>query len=63
MKGGEQLIVKVGTSFTSMDGDKENNLTAEINQWDFDMVRTQSAAIWEKELSKIAVETKIIQIK
>nr|WP_321523118.1 GH92 family glycosyl hydrolase [uncultured Macellibacteroides sp.] len=57
MKGGEQLIVKVGTSFTSMDGAR-NNLTAEINQWDFEMVRTQSAAIWEKELSKIAVETK-----
>ncbi len=62
MKENEQLIVKIGTSFTSMDGAR-NNLSAEINQKDFDMVRAQSAAIWEKELSKIVVETESITDK
>lgn len=56
MKKGEQLLVTVGTSFTSMDGARKN-LASEINHRSFDQVLAQVKDIWEKELSKISVET------
>ncbi len=47
--------VKVGKSFTSLDGARLN-LDTEIPGWDFDAVRSQTAQIWDSHLSKIEVE-------
>ncbi|MCM1491456.1 MAG: GH92 family glycosyl hydrolase [Muribaculum sp.] len=51
----EPVILKAGSSFTSLDG-AYKNLDAEIPGWDFDAVRTQSADAWEKHLGKVEVE-------
>lgn len=51
----EELIVKVGTSFTGFDGALAN-LDAEIPGWDINVVQDKSKVAWEKSLNKIAVE-------
>jgi predicted alpha-1,2-mannosidase len=51
----EELIVKVGTSFTGFDGALAN-LNAEIPGWDINVVQEKSKVAWEKSLNKIAVE-------
>ena len=47
--------VKVGNSFTSLDGARLN-LESEIPGWDFEAVRKQVAEIWDSHLGKIEVE-------
>ncbi len=47
--------VKVGNSFTSLDGARLN-LDTEIPGWDFEAVRSQTAQIWDSHLGKIEVE-------
>lgn len=54
-KKDEPVLLKVGSSFTSLDG-AFRNLDAEIPGWDFDAVRAKSADAWEKHLGKIEVE-------
>ena len=56
-KKGDQLLVKVGISFVDWDGAK-NNLTTEVAHWDFNKVQKDAKSLWEKELSKVAIETK-----
>lgn len=58
MHTGNQLIIRIGTSFTSVANAREN-LTAEINHWDFDKLKKQSADVWNKALGQIKVETPI----
>ena len=53
---GNSIQVKVGTSFTSIENARKN-LEAEIPGWNFDKVKKQSAANWEKALSQIAVKS------
>lgn len=48
--------VKVGISTVSIDGAR-NNLNSELPGWDFNKVKTNAASIWNKELSKIEVES------
>lgn len=55
LKKGEQLKLKIGTSFTSIENARLN-LDSEIATWDFDNVRRKSAFEWEKYLTKIMVE-------
>ena len=50
----EEIIVKVGISFTSMEGAK-NNLRAEVEGWDFDKVKKNAEDIWNEKLGKIQV--------
>lgn len=52
----EQLLMKVGISF----GDAQGAVEAldEDKGWDFDAVAQKSASVWEKELSKIRIESK-----
>jgi putative alpha-1,2-mannosidase len=45
-KANEQVLLKAGISFISMAGAK-NNLQAEIKDWDFDAVHTESESIME----------------
>lgn len=51
----EEVRVKVGTSFTSMENARKN-LDAEIPGWDFDEVRRASSAVWNRALGQIAVK-------
>jgi len=52
---GEQVILKAGISFVSMDGARQN-LETEIGGWNFDKVHAQAVALWDKALGKIDVE-------
>jgi putative alpha-1,2-mannosidase len=51
---GEQIVVKVALSPVSVEGARKN-LAAELPGWDFDKVRADAKAAWNKELSKIEV--------
>ncbi len=54
MRNGKPILVRVGISAVSTDG-ALRNLRAEIDHWDFDKVRSDAAAAWNRELSKITV--------
>jgi predicted alpha-1,2-mannosidase len=51
---GEPLLVKVAISHVSIQGARKN-LEVEIPHWNFDRVRADAKAAWNKELSKIEV--------
>ncbi|MDN5285837.1 MAG: alpha,2-mannosidase [Mucilaginibacter sp.] len=51
---GEQIILKAGISYNSIEGAKAN-LETEIKDWDFDKVHQQARTLWNKALSKIQV--------
>jgi predicted alpha-1,2-mannosidase len=51
----EQVLMKAGISFISIDGAR-NNLNKEITDWNFDAVHQRAGALWNKALSKVAVE-------
>ena len=53
-KEGEQILVKVGISAVDIEGARKN-LKAEIPDWNFDKVRQNAKAEWNKELSRIEV--------
>lgn len=54
-KGKERtLLLKIGTSFTSVE-EAEKNLDAEIKDWDFDSVQRVAEAAWSKALSRIEI--------
>ncbi len=50
----EQILLKVAISPVSIEGARKN-LEAELPGWDFDKVRADAKAAWNKELSKIEV--------
>ncbi|MDO8952294.1 MAG: GH92 family glycosyl hydrolase, partial [Draconibacterium sp.] len=50
----EQILVKVGISYTSVEGARKN-LKAEISHWDFDLIKNNANEIWNKELSKVKI--------
>ncbi len=52
----EPILVKVGISFVSIE-DAKQNLKSEIPDWNFNKVKKQAEDAWEKELSKITVES------
>ncbi len=56
-EAGEAVYAKVGLSFVSIEGARKN-LEAEQPDWDFDKVRNNAQANWNKELSKIEIESK-----
>ncbi|MEO6818064.1 MAG: GH92 family glycosyl hydrolase [Edaphobacter sp.] len=51
----EQVLVKVGTSFTSID-EAEKNLNAEESGWDFDGIRSRTERTWRRLLRRIEIE-------
>ncbi|ESU29814.1 alpha-1,2-mannosidase [Flavobacterium limnosediminis JC2902] len=51
----EKIKIKLALSSVSMSGALQN-LTAEIQHWNFDSVVKQTQDLWEKELSKIEIE-------
>ncbi len=50
----EPLLLKVAISYVSIEGARKN-LAAELPHWDFDKVRADAKAAWNKELTKIEV--------
>ena len=53
---GEKLTIRIGTSFTSLEGARKN-LQAEIPGFNFDQVAANSKLKWEKTLSQISITT------
>jgi predicted alpha-1,2-mannosidase len=51
----EQILVKVGISYTSLEGARKN-LQEEITDWNFDRIRNEASETWKKELSRIKIE-------
>lgn len=54
-KAGEQVVLKSGISFVSVDGARKN-LQAEIPHWNFESIRQQARSLWNKALSKMEVQ-------
>lgn len=52
---GEQILVKVGISFVSIEGAKKN-LNAELPHWDFEKVVKQAKKKWNEKLNKIEIK-------
>ncbi|MFS4417252.1 glycoside hydrolase domain-containing protein [Maribacter sp. 2307ULW6-5] len=55
VKAGEELKMKIGVSYTSIDNARKN-LNAECTTWDFDAVRQDTRNIWNEWLGKIKVK-------
>ncbi|MBL1279084.1 MAG: GH92 family glycosyl hydrolase [Fluviicola sp.] len=51
-----EIVVKIGVSAVDIDG-AMNNLATEIPHWSFDQLRMECHDKWNKELSKIEIET------
>jgi predicted alpha-1,2-mannosidase len=56
MNIGEQLRIRIGTSFSSLQGAKKN-LRSEIGEQSFNDILSQSKQIWEKTLAQVKVQT------
>jgi predicted alpha-1,2-mannosidase len=55
LKKGEQLRIRIGTSFSSV-AEAKRNLRAEITTWDFEAVRAMANQSWQQALSQIQVQ-------
>jgi predicted alpha-1,2-mannosidase len=55
VKKGEQIFVKVSISGVDEEG-ASKNMKAELPDWNFEKVRTDCEALWNKELDKIQVK-------
>ncbi len=53
-KQDEQILIKVGLSYTGIEGARKN-LEAEIPDWDFDRIRLLAYDTWNRELSRIRI--------
>ena len=51
----EQVLLKSGISFVSMEG-AQHNLETEIPDWDFENIRRQARLLWNNALQKISLE-------
>lgn len=54
-KQGEQVLIKSGISFSSIEGAKDN-LEKEIPSFDFDKIKTQAEGLWNEELARINIK-------
>ena len=54
LKKGEQLRIRIGTSFSSV-AEARKNLQAEITTWNFTSVQTKAKQAWQQALSQIQV--------
>jgi predicted alpha-1,2-mannosidase len=52
---GDQVLMKAGISFTSLEGARRN-LKTEIPHWEFDTIRHTSRETWNDALGKVRVE-------
>lgn len=56
MKKGEQLLIRIGTSFTGLEGAK-NNLKEEVGTKTFQQIKSAATATWQQALSQIKVQS------
>ncbi len=56
MNRGEKLVIRIGTSFTSLEGARKN-LEAEMPGFDFDSAVVACKTVWQGALSQISVAT------
>ncbi|MHC4855531.1 MAG: GH92 family glycosyl hydrolase [Planctomycetota bacterium] len=54
---GEQIVMKVGISYVSMEG-AQANLEQELNHWDFDAVQAQARNTWSDEIRNAGIAIK-----
>ena len=54
LKQGEKLRIRIGTSFSSIEGARKN-LAAEISNWDFEALQAKNYLTWQKALSQVKV--------
>lgn len=54
LKPGEQLLVKIALSSSSVEAAKKN-LQAEVPAWDFDLVRSDAGKLWNDMLSRVRI--------
>lgn len=54
---GEQILLKVGISYTSIEGAREN-LRSENPEWNFEDVHNQAKELWQTELNKIKITSR-----
>ena len=62
MQKGEKLVIRIGTSFTSLD-EARKNLQAEMPGYDFDKAVATCKTIWQKALGQISIATDNIRDK
>ncbi|WP_394348332.1 GH92 family glycosyl hydrolase [Pedobacter westerhofensis] len=55
---GDQLRIRIGTSFSSLEGARAN-LQAEIGNWDFTALVAKNRQVWQKALGQIQVTTPV----
>ena len=55
----EDIFLKIGVSFTSIEKAK-HWLAAEIPDWDYEKVKEETKALWNKELQKIVISGKTL---
>ncbi|MCK5467072.1 MAG: glycoside hydrolase family 92 protein, partial [Cyclobacteriaceae bacterium] len=53
---GEQVMFKAGISFVDLEGAR-NNLSKELNHWDFDKVKSNAEEAWTKQLDLIKIKS------
>lgn len=53
---GEQIVLRIGLSPTSVE-EARKNLTTEITSWDFNAVRKAARNVWNENLSRLRIET------
>lgn len=56
VEAGEEMLVKVASSFTGVEGAR-NNLVTESPDWDFERMRRELTQVWEEQLQCIRVES------
>jgi predicted alpha-1,2-mannosidase len=59
---GDQLRIRIGTSFSSLEGARAN-LQAEISSWDFNALVAKNKQVWQKALGQIQVATPVLKDK
>jgi predicted alpha-1,2-mannosidase len=55
LKSGDEILVKIGISYVSIENAKEN-LDTEIPGWDFNKIKSEAAGKWEKQLNRMIIE-------
>ena len=59
---GDKLRIRIGTSFSSLEGARRN-LQAEISNWDFTALVAKNKQVWQQALGQIKVETPVVKDK
>ncbi len=58
LEAGESVVVKVGISYVSVDNARRNR-EHEVRDLDFDRVKSEAQAAWQRELGKILIDTDV----